>query len=187
MTVRIGALVVAGGRGRRIGQPKATLRVGGETLVERAVGIARAAGCTPIRVLTAAGIELPPLDGVDVLVDREPGGGALAAIADGLSTFPAATDVVVLACDLPNCAPLVARLCALPAGGVAVAADRDGRDQPLCARYPAGAAAAVARDAVAAGDRRMRALVEALAPVRVEARGDELLNINAPSDLDTLT
>ena len=52
----IAGLVLAAGAGRRMGRPKALVRVpaGGPTLLETALGRLGAAGCTPLVVVTGA-------------------------------------------------------------------------------------------------------------------------------------
>jgi nicotine blue oxidoreductase len=49
--MRLGAIVLAAGAGRRFGGPKALVSLGGELLVERAVRTAAAGGCKPIVVV----------------------------------------------------------------------------------------------------------------------------------------
>ena len=94
-----------------------------------------------------------------------------------------AAQVVVLACDLPLAAPVVKRLLTLPAGAV-IAADESGREQPLCSLWPTAVARAAATGLVAAGERRMSALVDAIDPQLDPATADELLNVNTPEDLE---
>jgi CTP:molybdopterin cytidylyltransferase MocA len=47
-------VVLAAGAGRRLGQPKALVRLGGELLVERAVRTAREGGCEPVLVVVGS-------------------------------------------------------------------------------------------------------------------------------------
>ena len=176
----VGGLVLAGGEGRRLGRPKAAVRVGAVSLVERAVAAVRSAGCSDVVVVTRSGVELPPLDAT-VIVDDPGPPAALRAVRTGLAAL-AADEVVVLACDLPLAGPLVARLVAAPPGGARVAVDGDGRVQPLCGRYPRGAALAAADERLAAGDARVTAWAVALDPDREAAQGDELLNVNDDAD-----
>ena len=63
--MRAGAVVLAGGRSSRMGQPKALLDWYGVTAVEHAVAVAREGiGGGPVCVVRAPGQELPPLDAV---------------------------------------------------------------------------------------------------------------------------
>lgn len=51
---RVGGVVLAAGGGRRIGGPKALLRVDGRLLVDRAVEVLRDGGCGPVVVVLGA-------------------------------------------------------------------------------------------------------------------------------------
>lgn len=155
----LGGIVLAGGTGRRMGRAKAGIELDGVALVDRAVAILAAAGCSPVLVADA---------GDD---------GPLAALVDPLGALDTA-EVVLLACDLPLAGPVVARL---HAGSAAV--DPDGRVQPLCSRWVRADAARVIAEAVERGERRMSALVDALQPALISASADELLNVNTPEDL----
>lgn len=50
----IAAVVLAAGASRRLGEPKQLVRLGGETLLEHAVRVAREAGCSPVIVVLGA-------------------------------------------------------------------------------------------------------------------------------------
>ena len=50
----IAAVVLAAGASTRLGEPKQLIEIGGETLLERAIRVAREAGCTPIVVVLGA-------------------------------------------------------------------------------------------------------------------------------------
>jgi molybdenum cofactor cytidylyltransferase len=52
--VSIGAIVLAAGGSKRLGEPKQLVRLGGETLLERAVRVAREARCSPVIVVLGA-------------------------------------------------------------------------------------------------------------------------------------
>jgi molybdenum cofactor cytidylyltransferase len=52
--VSIPAVVLAAGASTRLGEPKQLVMLGGETLLERAVRIAREAGCLPVVVVVGA-------------------------------------------------------------------------------------------------------------------------------------
>jgi molybdopterin-guanine dinucleotide biosynthesis protein A len=158
-----GGIVTAGGQGRRMGGPKAGVELAGVTLVDRARDILRAVGCDPVVVAA---------DGDD---------GPLFALLDPLREL-GTIEVFVLACDLPLAAPAIAALAELPAGA-AIAVDPDGREQPLCARWPLGVALEAVEELVARGERRMSALVDAVDPELVTATAEDLLNVNTPDDL----
>ena len=186
------AIVLAGGRGTRMGAPKASLAFEGSTLLERAVGMVSEAGCEPVVVAVRFDTPVPELAAsVTVVVDPPGDGGPLAAVEGALAEAPPGADVVVVACDLPNAGPVVKRLLEVEPGVAAAAQDRQGRLQPMCCRVPRDAALVVVSAALRAGRRRMAALLEGLEgleglePVAVEATDDELANLNSPDDLAT--
>src|ERR671910_436371 len=75
-------IVLAGGRSRRVGTPKAWLDWHGSTLLRRACGIVARGTSGPVLVVRAPGQELPPLpDGVRVVEDAREGQGPLPAAA----------------------------------------------------------------------------------------------------------
>ena len=181
----LGAVVLAGGHGRRLGGAgKASVEVGGETLVAAAVEAVRGANCDPVLVVTRPDVRLPPLP-VPAVTDDPGPAGPLNALLTGLVRL-STDDAVVLACDLPFAGPVVARLAAYPPGSLVVAVDPDGRPQPLCARYPRQRAVDAARAALAAGERRVRVWCEGVGAeiLHERAAGEELLNVNTVADLE---
>jgi molybdopterin-guanine dinucleotide biosynthesis protein A len=178
-TARADGCVLAGGAGRRFGRPKADVRLGDRTLVERAVA-ALVPRCGRVVVVSRPGVPLPALP-VPVVLDRPGPDCPLVGVATGLEAL-AADDAVVLGCDLPLAGPLLDALIAAPPG-VAVVASRRGRPQPLCARYPRARALAACERLLAAGALPLAGLLDALGAATVEDRGDALLNVNTPQDL----
>lgn len=189
MTGRLAGVVLAGGASRRMGRDKATLTVPGRfdglTLVEHLVAVLRRR-CDPVYVVAAQDQLLPDLP-AHVLRDEVPGLGPLPAI--GLALRAAARDGVarafVCAVDMPFLTPeLIDELAAATADIVLPYA---GRDHYLAGVYRTELAGTV--DAlVAAGERRVRALVDA-ADVRriVPADSSALANLNSPDDLAGLS
>ncbi|MDF3298615.1 nucleotidyltransferase family protein [Streptomyces tropicalis] len=126
----IAGLVLAAGGGRRLGgRPKALLTHRGRPLVEHAVGVLRAAGCSPVHVVLGARAdavrERAELSGC-VLVDNpdwEQGmGSSLRAGLDSLART-AARAALVLLVDQPGVgAEAVARVCAAGRGADSLAA-----------------------------------------------------------------
>ena len=173
-----GGLVLAGGAGRRLGRPKATVRLRGRTLVEHAVGLLQPL-CSEIVVATRRGVPLPELD-VTVVEDPDGPQAAVAGLATGLGALHTA-DVVVLACDVLASPALIDRLLGAP-GEAAVAVTPDG-SQPLCARYPRLRALAVCQEMLRTGDLRARQLVDLLGADLVRARPGEVINVNTWPDL----
>lgn len=178
----IGGLVLAGGSGRRFGRPKASVTFGGQSLVARAVALL-APYCVETAVATRAEIPTPAVP-ARVVYDRyEP--SALRGLASGLSSL--ATDsVLVLACDLLVQPSLLDKLVETArAGGASsvVAADENGRIQPLCALYLRAPALAACEALIDSEDLRVRRLPELLEAVVVTAPEGALVNVNTPDDL----
>ena len=189
MTRTLG-IVVAGGRGRRLGGevPKALVPLAGSTLLERAIRTLEPL-CDELLVVSSPAVPLT-VERHRVIMDAPGASGPLAAVTAGLKAAP--YDVaLVLAADLPLVggelfAALRARM-GERAAAVPVAEDRL---QPLAAVYAPGAAGVLA----AAGERGVRSLIEAvhmldpllLSEVELAALGipaGRFLNLNRPEDL----
>lgn len=183
-------IVLVGGASRRMGRDKATLPVPGSslTLVEHLVGLL-GRRCRPVFVVAAPGQHLPALP-AQLLYDEVGGLGPLPATGLGLRTaaaagaqraFVAAVDLPLLGTDLIDTLTRVAA--GIDAG---VVLPWDGRDHYLAAVYRCAVASRI--DAlVAAGERRMRALVAGLDAQRVVVGPDAgLTNLNSPADLAAL-
>ncbi len=170
------ALILAGGKSRRMGADKALLRLptGGQTLIERVAAAARAAGASEIVVVVAGDTaRLPPMD-ARTIQDSVPDAGPLAGLVAGFAAMRHDT-ALVLACDLPYLSvPLLQWMAAQHAGSntgwdalVPSLADEDGivRWQPLHALY-SRACLAPACAALAQGERKLTTFFPA---VRVRA------------------
>jgi CTP:molybdopterin cytidylyltransferase MocA len=83
MTVAV--VVLAAGRGQRLGQPKAFVRIGGQTFLERVLATAREAGLT--RLIAVLGPEAPAPVPADVVLARNPDveAGPIASLRAGLA------------------------------------------------------------------------------------------------------
>ena len=177
------ALVLAGGTGLRMGDPRGTdkagLDVGGVALLDRVLAaVADAQRCIVV------GPRRPTSRAVTFTVEEPAGSGPAAAIVHGLSLVDAPI-VVVLAADLPFAATAVPKLIAAIADGDAAAAmlvDDAGRRQLLLAAYRTDVLrrCAVGRDWNGAS---VRALTEGLTVVEVAAVGDEALDCDTPEQL----
>ncbi len=106
--MRLGAIILAGGRSVRMGQPKELLPFGGDTLLGRTCATLLGC-CDPVLVLARDDAQrLPPLPAaVTVRHDETPGGGPLPGLAHGLQWLAAEhgftpDDAALLTgCDLP--------------------------------------------------------------------------------------
>ena len=107
------AIVLAGGKGRRLGGvDKATLAIGSRPLLDRALEAVRHARRTIV-----VGPSRPLPVGIEIVVEDPPGGGPAAAISAAMSLVSSSL-VVVLACDMPFVTPdVVERLVATLSAG----------------------------------------------------------------------
>jgi molybdenum cofactor guanylyltransferase len=181
-------VVLAGGASQRLGSDKAELRVKGEPLWQRQLGVLRQAGADRLVLVRRPGQWAPP--GVECWRDGPEGAGPLrglrAALAPGLAQF-----VAVLAVDMPgiNAAWFrwLRRFCR---AGIGAMACHTAAYEPLAAIYPAEALAEVDQH-LAGDDQSLQSLAWDLAsagrmtlhplPTRAAAR---LTSINTPSNLD---
>jgi molybdopterin-guanine dinucleotide biosynthesis protein A len=179
--VSVDAIVLAGGRGSRVGGAvKPLFEVAGLTLLGAAVDAVRARGAR--RVIVAA----PVLDaGLDATWVREdpPFGGPVAGIVAALPAVDAG-EVFVVASDLATAGPAVALLPdGLPVGIDGACLD-DGRRQWLIGRYRTAALRAAASALPDAGrDASMRALLGGLDVMTVPADPALTLDVDTWDDL----
>lgn len=121
-------LVLAAGRGRRYGRPKALVELDGERLVDRAVRLVRDGGCeTVVVVAGAARLDVP---GATVVDNPDWDSGMGSSLRTGLAALPDdVTAAVVVPVDTPWLGPdAVRRLLAAGRSGVELAvATYDGR------------------------------------------------------------
>ena len=125
-----GIIILAGGRGSRLGgQDKPGLVVGDDMLIASVARAGTGAGAAQIVVV---GPERPGLDGVSVVREEPPGAGPVAALRRGLAEASAPW-VAVLAADLPflRASHLEALRAAAEGGPGAILVDDTGRPQWL--------------------------------------------------------
>lgn len=196
------AIVLAGGRSSRMGQPKADLEWHGSTLLRRAVGLARRAVDGPVVVVRAADQVLNPLPAdVEFATDAREARGPLEGLAAGLRAIDGRAELAfVCGVDTPMLHPaLIAFVLRAVTDDDVALPQAHGHAHPLAAAYRVATVAA-ALDAVLREDRlgtrallerlRVRVLDEAvlLANRGLAARDPELLsleNLNAPEQYAT--
>jgi molybdopterin-guanine dinucleotide biosynthesis protein A len=169
----VGGVVLAGGRSRRMGRPKATLEWHGSTLVRRVSGLVARAVDGPVVVVCAPGQALPALP-FEVVEDAREGDGPLRGIAAGLGALRGRAEAAyVSAVDVPLLDPAFVRR-VLTALGDADAAVPAG-PQPLAAAYRVALSDTVER-LLAGGERRARALLEVCSVRWIDEAGPESLD-----------
>jgi molybdopterin-guanine dinucleotide biosynthesis protein A len=160
-------VILAGGEGRRIGGGKPMRMLGGKTLLDRALAIAR--GWSD-EVLVADGTsDAPGIEG--------PLGGVASALARG-------GDILTIPCDMPFLpGDLPERLGRT--GAAAALAQSGGRLHPVCALWRARAGEGLAAYA-ASGRRSLHGFAEAVGYEAIAWGTDPIdpfFNINDPDDL----
>ena len=128
----VAGILLAAGDGTRLGQPKATVKLGGMTLAERGVGLLRTGGADPVLVVTGAiGVAIP---GVTAVHNPDWLSGMGSSLAAGLRALAGGGDgepvpgadtvtaAVIALADQPLIGPAaVGRLIAAHAAGAGVA------------------------------------------------------------------
>jgi molybdopterin-guanine dinucleotide biosynthesis protein A len=153
----VGGVVLAGGRSRRMGRPKATLEWHGSTFVRRVSGLVARVADGPVVVVRAPGQELPELP-FEVVEDAREDEGPLQGIAAGLAALRGRAEIAyVSAVDVPLLDPKFVRRVVEAVGDADAAAPAG--PQPLAAAYRVELADTAER-LLAEGERRARALLE---------------------------
>ncbi len=188
---QIDAAVLAGGRGVRMGGPKASLRLGDERLVDRAVRIASSRFRRTFVVRGDPGDPPIPDLAVPQVPDRLPGLGALGGVHGALSAA-SGDGVVLLPVDVPLMHPdLLVLLAERLEGADAVVPRSASGLQPLVAAY-ARRCLPVVEAALRAGERQVLAFYDQIdlrvldlrRELRWRDREELFTNVNTPADLE---
>jgi len=186
------AIVLCGGKSRRMGCAKAWLRFGSETMLQRIVRVV-SQEVTQVIVVAAAEQELPELPpAVSIVRDRQPERGPLEGLACGLQALPHDFLAYATSCDVPGLQSDFVRAMLDLAEGYDIAVPQDGSYfHPLAAVYRASVLSDI-EELLAAGQLRPRALFSRVSTRVVptehlrkfDAELDSLVNLNEPSDYD---
>ncbi len=120
--MRVAGVVLAAGAGRRMGQPKAGVLLGGQRLVDRQVALLRRAGCdVVVVVLGAAVLDVPD---AEVVVNQRWAEGMGSSLGVGLGAVGDVDAAVVVLVDQPRLDPaaVTRTVAAVAAGAVAARA-----------------------------------------------------------------
>ena len=176
--MKVAAVVLAAGGSSRLGSPKQLVRLGGENLLERAVRVAREAGCEPVVVVLGASAEVIrsqcELGDACVVVNEDWASGMGGSIGAGVGALQGVDGCVVMTCDMPAVTAAHLRLI----GGAEVTASRYAGRKGIPAFFPK-----TYFDALMAlmGDKGARELL-------VTARSEELaggeLDVDTVEDLE---
>ena len=188
--MRVGGIVLCGGRSSRMGRAKAWLPFGGEFMLARVVRLVREA-VDPVVVVAAPGQDVPPLPpGVEVIRDEAEGHGPLAGLAAGLAALEGACEAAYLsACDVPLLRAAFVRRVAEGPLPLATAPHVGGFFHPLAAAYRLDVLPVV-RAMLAAGELRLTDLFARVPTRAIEAAEfadtdpalDSLRNVNTPDE-----
>ncbi len=179
-------IFVGGGGTRMGGVAKGLLRgPDGLPLVVRAARLLESVGCSVVLVgehpaYREVGLPMLP----DVTKEGAgPLGGLVALLGAGAGDAP----VLALACDMPHVsANLLRRLLEEAPGAAALAPRREGRWEPLCARYRPSAALALGKRRLAEGALALQGLLDALGATELpisREEADELCDWDSPEDI----
>jgi CTP:molybdopterin cytidylyltransferase MocA len=180
MEAHVAGILLAAGAGRRLGQPKALVDLGGQPLVSRGVALLKEGGAGPVIVVTGAAAV--NLTGVITVHNPHWATGMGSSLAAGLATVPDACPAAVVALvDQPLVgAAAVRRLIDAYQGGATVAVAAYGgrpRNPVLLARSHWAEVTALA-----SGDAGARAFLRARPDlVTLVECGDT----GSPDDIDT--
>ncbi|MGI8492738.1 MAG: molybdenum cofactor guanylyltransferase [Acidimicrobiales bacterium] len=178
-------VLLAGGRGSRLGGAKALATLAGRPLICYPLAALRAVVGAEVAIVAKPETRLPALPGVDVWREPAHPRHPLVGIVHALACA-AGRPVLVCAADMPFVTASVLRelMSADPAGSTAVVAESAVQGlQPLLGCYQPAARALLA-PAAAEGVAPVRRVVASLEPrlLRVSDEG-VLFNINSPDDL----
>ncbi len=182
------AVLLAGGRSRRMGVDKATLLISGEPLWKRQLRVLSNLRPGAVWISAQSGPSWCPAE-IEVVKDRPPSWGPLSGVVAGLRRLQT-SHLLVLAIDLPQMTTEhLQKLWGLARPGVGVIPLHGDHFEPLCAIYPVEALVA-AETALSSGDVSLQHFAQSLlrqshAQVyKVTAEDQPLyLNMNTPSDL----
>ncbi|GAA3733797.1 nicotine blue oxidoreductase [Spinactinospora alkalitolerans] len=183
----VAGLLLAAGRGSRLGRPKALVELAGERLADRGVRILREGGCAPIYVVTGAA-EVT-VEGAAGVHNPDWTSGMGSSLRAGLRSLPEGVDAVVIAlADQPLVtAAAIERLVSAYEGGARAAVATyagNPRNPVLLGREHWPSVHALAEGDVGARP-FLRAYSHLITPVACDgvARPDD---IDTPEDLDRL-
>jgi nicotine blue oxidoreductase len=125
----VAAVILAAGRGRRFGGPKAVATLGGRTLLQLVVARAAEEGLDPVIAVVPMGTAAP--DGAHAVVNPQPERGLSSSLQLGIVAVPPGHAALVLLVDQPTVeAATIARILAGRAGKPLVAAWAENRAGP---------------------------------------------------------
>jgi molybdopterin-guanine dinucleotide biosynthesis protein A len=184
----LSAILLAGGRSRRMGADKSTLLIVGEPLWQRQLRLLNDLRPTALWVSARTTLPWCPAE-IEVVTDRLPSRGPLSGLVAALLRLQT-SHLLVLAIDLPQMTTKhLRKLWGLASPGVGVIPLNSGYFEPLCAIYPVEAVA-IAEAALTSSDVSLQSFAQTLRR-QSQAHAYDLVpeeqplyfNMNTPSDL----
>lgn len=143
MNENVTAIVLAGGKGKRLGQAKSTLKLGARTIIEEVVDQMAGIAGEVIVVTSPSQNDLPHSLNAQVYTDIQPGKSALGGVYTGLVKSSNHYNLVV-ACDMPFLnIDLLKHMISLSAGVDIVTIKVGPNVEPLHAVYSKGCIEAI--------------------------------------------
>jgi molybdopterin-guanine dinucleotide biosynthesis protein A len=191
--MNVGGIILCGGQSKRMGQPKAWLPFGGQTMLARVIGLLSEA-VSPIVVVAAPEQQIPSIpNDVQIVRDEERGRGPLQGLLAGLTALKGSAEAAyVSSCDVPFLCPALIRRLIERLGDYAICVPRvGGQHHPLAAVYRVSVGEAAAR-LIAANRMRPFYLFETVPTCIVEAGEladvdptlESLRNLNTPEEYE---
>ncbi|HEX4514089.1 MAG TPA: formate dehydrogenase accessory sulfurtransferase FdhD [Polyangiaceae bacterium] len=178
----LGGIFVGGAGSRMNGVAKGLLRTpGGDTIVAHVARAMREAGLEPVLVGRRGEYATVGLRVIEDAANAGPIGG-LVALLDAAN----GERVVAIACDMPFVTADLVKKLVHAAGAPIVAPRRDGRWEPLFARYDSARVLGIASDRCARGELALQGLLDAAGAVPLElgeADAAKLTDWDSPEDV----
>ena len=181
--MKVAAVILAAGASTRLGQPKQLVTLAGERLLERAVRVAREAGCVPIIAVLGSSADKIlaecQLDAVTIAINLDWPEGMASSIRSGIREIPATSGFAILmTCDQPAVTAAHLRQLIEACGETPVASAYAGRrGVPAC--FPAKSFGELL---LLRGDEGARRLLDSA--TAIDLAGGEL-DIDTPFTLET--
>ncbi len=184
----VSAIVLAGGRSSRFGRDKLAEPINGRSLLLHAIDAVRPFA-SEVLVMVAPGTQPDVPPGIRIVPDARPFEGPLAGLLAGLG---AANEPIVLVTggDMPELVGGVLEALLIPfdqPGTEAAVLEQAGRARPLPMVLRREVALDAAASLVANGERRLRALVDALATIVIAEEAWRPLDPGGRSTFDVDT
>ena len=186
----LSAAILAGGKSRRMGQPKALLEIDGIPVIDRVAQVLRQITSELLIIvsLDASPVELN-ISGAKIITDQAPNRGPLMAIFTALQAT-SASHCLVLACDLPLITvPILAEMIRVVDTYDAVVPLTGNGYEPLCSVYTQSCLPVIKSRI----ERNQLSVHQLLTDLRIYAfsewqevdpTGSAFLNMNTPADYE---